>query len=132
MPNVPFWVVRGQNSLLELPFTSISTVRIVYGLSYAKLLGWGPYSALIKLFGLPDVVVALSHPYDFYTHLVADGLHGLEKFALTRNARRGFEYFENMIAVLQRRGYEFLLMSELCDRLEVAELPRLPLEAWPG
>ena len=33
MPNSPFLVTRGEKKLLELPFTSLSGVRIVFGLS---------------------------------------------------------------------------------------------------
>jgi peptidoglycan/xylan/chitin deacetylase (PgdA/CDA1 family) len=131
MPNRPFKVTRGSDSLIEFPFTSVSTVRIVFGLSYVKLLGWGAYSTLLKLFGLPDIVVALSHPYDFYTHLVVDGLAGLEKFALGRNASLGFEYFENMVRVLQDRGYEFVFMSELYNNVtERTDLQQIALETW--
>lgn len=132
MPNSPFRVTRGRESLLELPFASLSTIRIVFALSYVKLVGWRAYSLLLKLFGLPDVVVALAHPYDFYTHWVADGLSGLEGFALKRNATRAFEYFENMILALEQRGYQFAFVSELCDQLEgLPDLREIALEAWP-
>ncbi len=118
MPNVPFRIMRGEAELIEFPFTSISTVRIVFGLSYVKLLGWRLYSLLLDIFGLPDVVVSLSHPYDFYTHLTADGLSGAEKFALLRNAPHGFDYFEKMIVALKKRGYQFLFLSELYQRTQ--------------
>jgi peptidoglycan/xylan/chitin deacetylase (PgdA/CDA1 family) len=131
MPNVPFRVTRGSDSLIELPFTSMSKIRIVYGLSYAKLFGWGLYSLLLKVFGLPETVVALSHPYDFYTHLVADGLAGAEKFALTRNATRAFDYFEKMILELKTRAYRFIFVSDLCAQVkETRALRQIALEAW--
>jgi peptidoglycan/xylan/chitin deacetylase (PgdA/CDA1 family) len=131
MPNIPFRITRGLDSLIEFPFTSISTIRIVFGLSYVKLFGWRIYSTLLRLFGLPDVVVALSHPYDFYTHLVADGLSGLEKFALMRNAARGFEYFENMVRALRDRGYQFVFVSELYEQVNSQpDLPRVALNTW--
>lgn len=128
MPNVPFRVVRGSDSLIEFPFTSLSTIRIVFGLSYVKLLGWRFYSLLLNVFGLPDVVVSLSHPYDFYTHLTADGLSGLEKFALLRNARHGFDYFEKMITTLKERGYQFIFVSELYQRMQAQ--PYLKTVHW--
>jgi len=131
MPNVPFRITRGDDSLIEFPFTSISTVRIVFGLSYVKLLGWNFYSTLLKIFGLPDVVVSLSHPYDFYNHLTADGLSGLEKFALMRNAQHGFDYFENMLIALQERGYQFIFVSELFQRVQAqTNLKNLTWETW--
>ena len=84
---LPFRITRGDESLIEFPFTSLSRVRIVFGLSYVKLLGWGIYSMLWRAFGLPDVALALSHPHDFYFHKLA-GFHptSLEKLALSRNA----------------------------------------------
>ncbi|MBI5295321.1 MAG: polysaccharide deacetylase family protein [Chloroflexi bacterium] len=132
LPNVPFWLTRGgREALLEFPFTSISTVRVVYALSYAKLLGWPLYSALLQLFGLPEVALLLLHPYNFYTKLTADGLAGFEKFALTRNDERSFEYFERMLAALRKRGYEFLLVSEIYERIQdQPNLPRLAWEEW--
>ena len=130
MPNTPFRVVRGEDSLVEFPFTSISTVRIVFALSYAKLFGWGTYSALLRMFGLPDVALLLSHPYDFYFHLLADGTHGLEKFALSRNAKKAFDYFENMIMFLSSGGYEFMFLSELYDEVRQLELPAFAWGTW--
>ena len=132
LPNVPFWLTRdGQDALLEFPFTAISTVRVVYALSYAKLLGWGLYSTLLKMFGLPDIVLLLVHPYNFYTRLVANGLSGLEKFALTRNDEKSFDYFEKLIAVLKKRGYEFLFMSEIYQKVKSSpQLRRLSWESW--
>jgi peptidoglycan/xylan/chitin deacetylase (PgdA/CDA1 family) len=113
MPNSPFQVIRGSESLIEFPFTSLSGVRIVFGLSYVKLLGWGLYSLLWRLFGLPDIALALSHPHDFYFHELA-GFHpfSLEKRALAQNAKKAFRYFDNMIGELEKRGYEFAFVSE--------------------
>jgi peptidoglycan/xylan/chitin deacetylase (PgdA/CDA1 family) len=132
LPNVPFWLTReGQDALLEFPFTAISTVRIVYALSYAKLFGWGIYSTLLNLFGLPDVALLLVHPYNFYTRLTASGLAGIEKFALTRNDEKSFDYFEKMIEVLEGRGYHFVFMSELYEKLKSnPQIPRLAWETW--
>lgn len=113
VPNSPFRIRRGDESLIEFPFTSLSGVRIVLSLSYVKLLGWGMYSFLWRTFGLPDVALVLSHPHDFYFHQLAN-FHprGLEKFALLRNARRAFDAFDRMVTKLKAQGYEFGFMSE--------------------
>lgn len=132
MPNTPFRVKRGGESLLEFPFTSLSGVRIVFGLSYVKLLGWGLYSWLWKRFGLPDIVLALSHPHDFYFHELA-GYHpaSLEKLAFSRNAKRAFDYYDNMLAELQRQGYEFRFVSEAYHYTQsAAGLYEIALEEW--
>ncbi len=132
MPNTPFRVKRGGEGLVEFPFTSLSGVRIVFGLSYVKLLGWGLYSTLWKTFGLPHVALALSHPHDFYFHELAK-YHpaGLEKLAFSRNAKRAFEYYDNMLTELQRQGYEFRFVSEAYHYTQSAEgLYEIALEDW--
>ncbi len=132
MPNTPFRVKRGGEELLEFPFTSLSGVRIVFGLSYVKLLGWGLYSWLWKRFGLPDIVLVLSHPHDFYFHELA-GYHpvSLEKLAFSRNAKRAFEYYDKMLAELQRQGYEFRFVSEAYHYMQnMPDLYQIPLERW--
>jgi peptidoglycan/xylan/chitin deacetylase (PgdA/CDA1 family) len=122
MPNSPFRITRGDESLIEFPFTSLSGVRIVFGLSYVKLLGWGLYSFLWRLFGLPEVALVLSHPHDFYFHQLA-GFHpaGLEKFALSRNATHAFDYYDKMIAELNGKGYAFAFVSEVYKEIKPSQ-----------
>lgn len=132
MPNSPFRITRRNESLVEFPFTSLSGVRIVFGLSYVKLLGWGLYSFLWRSFGLPDIVLALSHPHDFYFHHLA-GFHpvGLEKLALTRNARHAFDYYGKMVAELKAKGYEFAFVSEAYQEIKASPgLPEFSLADW--
>lgn len=131
-PNVPFRIRRGDESLVEFPFTSLSGVRIVFGLSYVKLLGWGLYSFLWRAFGLPDFALALSHPHDFYFHELA-GYHpfGLEKAAFSRNARRAFDYYDRMITELKRQDYELAFVSEAYQRVQsLAGLQERALADW--
>jgi len=132
MPNSPFRVTRGDESLIEFPFTSLSGVRIVFGLSYVKLLGWGIYSTLWSIFGLPDVALALSHPHDFYFQKLAE-FHGasFEKRALSRNATRAFDYYDKMVGNLKRQGYEFVFMSEAYQHvLSLNDLKKVALQDW--
>jgi len=131
-PNSPFRITRGDESLIEFPFTSLSGVRIVFGLSYVKLLGWRFYSLVWKIFGLPEIALALSHPHDFYFHELA-GFHPIssEKIALSRNAPRAFEYYDKMIEMLKQQDYEFMHMSELYSYTQRLDNLRLiPLETW--
>lgn len=131
-PNVPFRITRGDESLIEFPFTSLSRVRIVFGLSYVKLLGWGMYSMLWRTFGLPNVALALSHPHDFYFHELA-GFHpvSFERLALSRNAIRAFDYFGKMVGMLKQQGYEFMHMSELYGYAQhLDDIQLIPLETW--
>jgi peptidoglycan/xylan/chitin deacetylase (PgdA/CDA1 family) len=132
IPNGPFRISRGDESLIEFPFTSLSGVRIVFGLSYVKLLGWGVYSALWGTFGLPEVALALSHPHDFYFHKLA-GFHpaGVERLALSRNAVHAFDYFDKMVAELKRQGYELAFVSEAFEHVQsLPGLPEFALADW--
>ena len=131
MPNTPFRITRGDKSLLEFPFTSLSGVRIVFSLSYVKLLGWGVYATLWRAFGLPNVALCLSHPHDFYFHELAE-FHPTnpERFALSRNARHAFDYYERMVAELKRKEYEFAFASEVFEQMQTRTLKDFALENW--
>lgn len=136
MPNTPFRIQRGDGrSLVEFPFTAIDTIRVVFALSYAKLFGWGAYSLFLNLFGLPEISLLLSHPYDFYFGSIPNNaLAGLERMAMKRNTGREFHIFEKMLAFLQRQGYEFVFVSEAYEYVKSAELKTYSHESWnePG
>lgn len=132
MPNSPFRITRGDASLIEFPFTSLSGVRIVFGLSYVKLFGWRLYALLWRAFGLPEVALALSHPHDFYFHELA-GYHpaSLEKRALARNAKAAFRYFDNMVNELKTREYEFAFVSDAYRYVQnQPNLQEITLAGW--
>ncbi len=128
LPSSPFKIPRGEQSLLELPFASLPGIRLIFSLSYIKLFGWGTYEFLLKPFPLPDQIVVLSHPHDFYFHLLAANVRAPEKPLLQRNARQAFELFEKMIQYLCKAGYEFEFLSTLCDSLETQRLKEMPIE----
>lgn len=132
VPNTPFRIRRGDQTLIEFPFTSLSGVRIVFGLSYVKLLGWGAYSSLLRAFGLPGIALSLSHPHDFYFHeLAAFHPANAERLALSRNAKRGFDYYDKMLAELKRQGYEFVFVSEAYEHiLAISDLQEFALAEW--
>jgi peptidoglycan/xylan/chitin deacetylase (PgdA/CDA1 family) len=122
LPSEPFQFVRGQESLVELPFAGLRMIRLVFSLSRVKLLGMDIYRLLIKLFSLPDIVILDSHPYDFYVPLIAKNIEGWEKLAHLRNGGKAFELFEWIIEMLRMQGYQFMYMSELCRHVQ----------NWPG
>lgn len=132
MPNMPFRIVRNDGkSLVEFPFTAIEKVRVVFALSYAKLFGWGVYSLFLNLFGLPEISLLLTHPYDFYFGRIPNNnVDGLERMAMNRNTGREFDIFEKILAFLQRRGYDFCFVSEVFERVTTTELKTFPYETW--
>jgi peptidoglycan/xylan/chitin deacetylase (PgdA/CDA1 family) len=131
MPTEPFRVVRGSDSLVEIPFSTLPTIRLVFSLSYVKLLGWGTYATLMNWFPPPKVSSVLSHPHDFYFHLVAQDVQGLDRHLLMKDARKAYDLFDNMLGWLEAHGYEFVLMREACASLEkIPELPQRSIGAW--
>lgn len=126
-PIQPF-VFRTPQEILEIPFGVIRGIRLVLCLSYIKLLGFSFYKALMALFGLPDLVVFLCHPYDF---TISSSLHrvpGWKRYAHARNAPRAMPLFLSFTEWLEEQGYEFIYLDELIQRLDRASLPRKPVE----
>jgi hypothetical protein len=132
MPNIPFRVKRADGkSLVEFPFTAIEKIRIVFALSYVKLFGWGMYSLFLRIFGLPDAVLFLSHPHDFYFASIPNStVTWLERAALSRNSSRAFENFDRALSMLVKQGYEFAFVSELHKQVKDAELQEVKWETW--
>jgi peptidoglycan/xylan/chitin deacetylase (PgdA/CDA1 family) len=128
LPHTPFRITQGTQSIIEVPFASLSGLRLIFSLSYVKLFGWRTYELIMKLFPLPDQIAVLSHPHDFYFHLLDANVHAAGQPLLRRNARQAFDLFEKMIRFLRGRGYEFMFLGELCDFLETKPLTELPLE----
>lgn len=132
MPNVPFRVKRADGkSLIEFPFTAIEKIRIIFALSYVKLLGWGIYALLLKLFGLPNQVLLLSHPHDFYFASIPNTTtKGAEQLALSRNSSKAFDYFERLVQCLANQNYEFVFISELYEQVNQMQLQTFTWEEW--
>lgn len=127
LPVAPFKIFQGHASLLEIPFASLSGLRLVFSLSYVKLFGWNVYKFLMRWFSLPDQVAVLSHPHDHYFQLLADNVVAWEKPFLQRNAASAFEILEKMLIFLREEGYQFELIGDLCDDPEMKTIPEIPL-----
>jgi peptidoglycan/xylan/chitin deacetylase (PgdA/CDA1 family) len=125
----PFRITRGEKSIIEVPFATLSGVRLDFSLSYVKVLGWRAYELLLKAFPLPDHIAVLTHPYDHYVHRLPYEVAGYEGRLLRRNASAAFELLEKMLRFLREKGYEFALLSDLCDYLAPAPLPELSIES---
>ncbi len=129
LPVTPFLVRSGAKSILEVPFASLSTLRLNFSLSYVKLFGWQAYRLLLRFFPLPDQVAVLTHPHDHYFHLLKDQVTAREKPLLLHNARSAFEILEKMLDYLIKAGYEFEFLSGLCDYLDGTAMPEYPLDS---
>jgi peptidoglycan/xylan/chitin deacetylase (PgdA/CDA1 family) len=118
LPISPFRVTRDADSIIEVPFATLSGLRLVFSLSYVKIFGWKPYELLMHAFPLPEQVAVLTHPYDHYFHLLPEDTDGWEKPLLRRNSTSAFALLERMIKFLSSHGYAFESLGGLCDRLE--------------
>ena len=128
VPVSPFRVTNGKKSLTEFPFGSLSGLRLVFSLSYVKLLGWSTFKNLARLFPLPGQFLMLSHPYDFYFHQVQSDTKGWETPLLARNAAQAFDIYDQMLTFLHQQGYEFMFASELLNKIEKTDLPTFKIE----
>jgi hypothetical protein len=131
MPIEPFRVTSGAQSILEIPFGALPTIRLNFGLPWVKLYGLGLSSLLMRLFPPPDVFAFTTHAHDLYAPHLSDGVTALEKTALLRNSDHGFEILEAMIERLRSDGYGFAFMSEICEYIEtLPDLHEMPLDKW--
>ena len=125
----PFRITRGGKSIIEVPFATLSGVRLDFSLSYVKVLGWRAYELLhesIPAAGSrrrPDASIRSLRPS---AAVRARRLRGARCSGETRAPR--FALLEKMLRFLRAKGYEFALLSDLCDHLAPAPLPELSIE----
>jgi peptidoglycan/xylan/chitin deacetylase (PgdA/CDA1 family) len=122
-PIEPF-VHQTPAELLEIPIGVIRGIRLVTCMSYIKLLGLPFYDAMMALFGVPDILVFLVHPYDFTMPSHLHRIRGWKRHAHRRNADHAEELFFAFIERLRRRGYRLVYMDQLLEKLEVDSLMR--------
>ena len=132
LPVTPFRVRQGARSIVEVPFASLTGLRLTFSLSYVKLFGWKTYELLLKVFPLPDQAAVLTHPHDYYFHLLRDDVTAREKPLLMRNARGAFDLLEKMLDHLVDSGYRFEFLGELCTEMESDSLREIPIDRVAG
>jgi len=102
--------------VLEIPFSVIPRIRLPLIMSYIKLLGRA-YTSLISIFGLPNIVVFDFHLHDLFRSESFDKLPMKYRIVHNRNASEALEIFDAFVALLRSKGFNFLTMSELADKL---------------
>ena len=128
LPVEPFRVRNEAQSIIEIPFATLHGLRLVFSLSYVKLFGWTTYDWLMKIFPPPNQMAVLAHPHDYYFHLLADQVTAGKNLCYCATREAHLSIFEKMIIFLHSAGYEFELMSGLCDYLETEHLPVYDLD----
>lgn len=110
-PQMPFY---HDNGLIEIPFATCNFFRLVYSMSYLKLLGLPLFKSLNSLTGLPNILIIDSHLHDFiYNEKSTSKLPLLPKLAWSRNKNNSKDIYRKMISYLKKKGYTFMNMTEL-------------------
>ena len=122
-PTKPYRI--NNHGIIEFPFTVFSNIiRVPIALSYIKLLG-KPYLYLIKAFNLPAFIV-----FDFHLHDLFN-LNFLDKTLLRKSSiieglifrkiydkdSEGLVIFDELIAILQKKGYRFQKLVDVYGAL---------------
>jgi len=113
----PFRFEGPNGTILELPIACLGGLRLPLVFSYVKLLGLGAYQTAMNVFPLPDIVVTYFHPYDLYIDEIAHNIPGWKQYAHRRNGRHAEAMLGDLIGLLKRRGYTFVLMKDLAATL---------------
>lgn len=115
--NFPHTPTLYDNMIMEIPFGVIPIVRLILGISYMKLFGYTTYSSLMKLFGLPKVVVFYGHLHDYIPTESFNNLPLKIKLPYSINKRAGYKITKKFINFLKSSGYKIVTMTELYKEL---------------
>ncbi len=111
-PTQPYYV----EGVLEIPFSVIPLIRLPLIMSYMKLLGRA-YNLLLRIFGLPSIVVFDFHLHDLFKAESLNELPVKYRIVHNRNASEALGIFNSFVALLRSKGYDFLTMGQLADKL---------------
>jgi hypothetical protein len=102
----------GNSGIMEIPFTSVSPLRLTLSISYIKLLGVN----FFKRLSLPDVICFGSHLHDFiHNENSFSRLPFVWKLIYSRNKLNGIDCCINFLKHVKLKGYQFCYMSELYE-----------------
>lgn len=99
--------------LWEIPFSVIGPLRILFTLSWVKLIGWNIYKLILTFKPLPNTIIFNFHLHDLWQASGYSQLSPFWKFIYSRNHHNSFEYFKNVIHFLQSQGYQFTTITQI-------------------
>ncbi len=104
------------SNIMEIPFSSISPMRLTLSISYIKLFGVDFFIHLSRHCSLPDVLCFDSHLHDFITSEPSfNKLSSFWKLIYGRNKYKGTEYCMRFLEHILSMGYTFCYMSEIYE-----------------
>jgi hypothetical protein len=126
-PIQPFRVAT--TDIIEFPFTAFSgLIRVPLTVSYLKLFGQ-PYSFLIKIFPLPDLIIFAFHLHDLFrlsssSEIPLEKYSHIHKMAFKRiyNSRQdGLLILREFVETLRRKGYSFCKLVDVYEAVCLRE-----------
>ncbi len=106
----------GNSKIMEIPFTSITPLRLTLSISYIKLFGINFFMKLFQLFNLPNIICFDSHLHDFIFNEISYGkLPYFWKFVHSPNKFLGMDYCIKFLEYIRQREYQFCYMSEIYE-----------------
>ena len=128
LPIQPYIYETPYKDIIEFPFTVIPKIRLVVSISFIKLLSWNLYRGLIKIFGLPDILVIDTHPYDFFIRNHLQRIKGWKKLAHARNADNAISLFDQLLATLKNSGYKFVYIDDILKKIDRNNMFRVKID----
>lgn len=128
LPIQPYIYKTPSNDIIELPFAVIPKVRLVVSISFIKLLSWYFYKGLINIFGLPDILIIDTHPYDFFIKNHLHRVKGWKKIAHARNADNAMLLFDYLLVELNKLGYKFVYVNDVIESINKANMVRVNIK----
>jgi hypothetical protein len=128
-PLIPYIIKN--SSIMEIPFGVVRRIRIPISLSYIQLLGLSTFELLLKLFGLPELLVYDFHTFELGKTSSYHELPCLAKFGYYRAQRlysNPVDVFEKFVKYVLSQGYESKYMIDVYNEIR----PNLPIWDWIG
>jgi hypothetical protein len=115
-PLLPFYYKK--YGLMELPFSVIPLIKFPLAMGYVQPIGLGITKQLINVFGLPEIIVFDFHFWNLYKPTHTNKLSPKWKFLLARNIKQGFNIFEELVNMFNKRGYNPIYMEDLYNMMK--------------
>jgi hypothetical protein len=108
---------KTRSGLIEIPFSVITPLKLVFCLSWIKLLGWKIYKLYFDLIKQPEQLVFAFHLHDVWRTPAYDNLPVIWKLIYRRNHSNGLKILESVVVYLKANNYKFVTVGYLADRI---------------
>ncbi|MFC1750794.1 polysaccharide deacetylase family protein [Pseudomonadota bacterium] len=110
-PNHPHYL--NDHKLLEIPFSTISPLKIPLSISWIRLMGWETFFKLLSYSTLPNQLIFNFHLHDLFPTPSTKHLSTFWKLVYHRNQQQGLEYLKRTLHLLNKLGYKFVLIDDI-------------------